>query len=181
MTELEVMQRAKLYMDKLAQGIDPVSNREIPEDSVLNQVQLARCFFYVSGVLEQVIAKVGKAEKPAKKRFYLTEEELRRIKPAQEQIRITQLAERIMNAVDDPSRKQPNVTAITDWLLKNEFMQIQVGADGKSKRLPTKAGERIGISSSLRRGRYGTYQTVYYSTEAQRFIVDHLMEILQKK
>lgn len=55
MTELEVMQRAKMYMDKLAQGIDPITGNEMPEDSVLNQVRLARCFFYVSGVLQQVI------------------------------------------------------------------------------------------------------------------------------
>ena len=51
MTELEIMQRAKMYMEKLAQGIDPISDQEIPEDSVLNNVRLARCFFYVSGVL----------------------------------------------------------------------------------------------------------------------------------
>ena len=39
MTELETMQRAKMYLDKLALGIDPITNREVPEDSVLNQVQ----------------------------------------------------------------------------------------------------------------------------------------------
>ena len=27
MTELEIMQRAKMYMDKLAQGIDPISDQ----------------------------------------------------------------------------------------------------------------------------------------------------------
>ena len=45
MTELETMQRAKMYLDKLAQGIDPISGDEVPEDSVLNNVRLARCFF----------------------------------------------------------------------------------------------------------------------------------------
>ena len=47
MTELETVQRAKMYMDKLAQGIDPISGQELPEDSALNNVRLARCFFYV--------------------------------------------------------------------------------------------------------------------------------------
>jgi hypothetical protein len=36
MSELETMQQAKMYLDKLAQGIDPITNREIPEDSTLN-------------------------------------------------------------------------------------------------------------------------------------------------
>ena len=43
MTDLDIMQRAKVYMEKLAQGIDPISDQEIPEDSVLNNVRLARC------------------------------------------------------------------------------------------------------------------------------------------
>ena len=47
MTDLDIMQRAKVYMEKLAQGIDPISDQEIPEDSVLNNVRLARCFFYI--------------------------------------------------------------------------------------------------------------------------------------
>ena len=29
MTELEIMQRAKMYMDKLALGIDPISDQEM--------------------------------------------------------------------------------------------------------------------------------------------------------
>lgn len=45
MTELEIMQRAKMYLDKLAQGIDPISGQEIPNDSVLNNVRLARWLF----------------------------------------------------------------------------------------------------------------------------------------
>lgn len=60
MTELETMQRAKMYMDKLAQGINPISGEEIENDSVLNNVRMARCFFYVSGILDKVIANGGK-------------------------------------------------------------------------------------------------------------------------
>lgn len=59
MTELETMQRAKMYMDKLARGIDPITNQEVYDDSVLNNIRLARCFFYVSDILGQVIANGG--------------------------------------------------------------------------------------------------------------------------
>lgn len=43
MTDLEIMQRAKMYLDRLAQGIDPISGQEMPEDTILNQARLARC------------------------------------------------------------------------------------------------------------------------------------------
>ena len=179
MTELEIMQRAKMYMEKLAQGIDPISDQEIPEDSVLNNVRLARCFFYVSGILNQVIANGGKVASSPKNDFYITEEELKRVNPSQEPIRITQFVDLIMNAINDPDRKRLKTTTITDWLIEKGFMSKQVDADGKSKRLPTNMGEQIGLTVKLREGQYGTYQAVYYSTEAQRFLLDHLPEILQ--
>ena len=47
MTELETMQRAKMYLDKLARGVDPITDRELPEDTVLNNVRICRCLHYV--------------------------------------------------------------------------------------------------------------------------------------
>lgn len=80
MTELETMLRAKMYMDKLAQGIDPITNQEMPEDSTLNNVRLARCFFYVSDVLGQVIANGGVVGgKPKLQDFSITREQLSRV------------------------------------------------------------------------------------------------------
>ena len=113
MTELEIMQRAKMYMEKLAQGIDPISDQEMPEDSVLNNVRLARCFFYVSGILDQVIANGGKVVSISQKDFFITDEELRRVNPSQEPIRITQFVDLIMNAINDPDRKRLKTTTIT--------------------------------------------------------------------
>lgn len=37
MTELEKMERAKMYLDKLANGIDPITDQELPDDTVLNK------------------------------------------------------------------------------------------------------------------------------------------------
>ena len=179
MTELEMIQRAKMYMEKLAQGIDPISDQEIPEDSVLNNVRLARCFFYVSGVLDQVIANGGNVKKTPKKNFYVTEEELRRLNPSPEPIRITQFVELVMNAINDPDRKKLKTTTITDWLIEKGFLSKQADTDGKSKRLPTAMGEQIGLAVKLREGQYGTYQAVCYSEDAQRFLLDHLQEMLQ--
>ena len=179
MTELEIMRRAKMYMEKLAQGIDPISDQEVPEDSVLNNVRLARCFFYVSGVLDQVIVNGGRVVGTPQKDFSITAEELRRVNPTQEPIRITQFVDLIMNAINNPDRKKLKTTTITNWLIVKGFMSKQADAEGKSKRLPTAMGEQIGLTVKLREGQYGTYQAVYYSAEAQRFVLDHLQEMLQ--
>ena len=182
MTELETMQRAKMYLDKLAQGIDPITNQEVPEDSVLNNVRLARCFFYVSDVLGQVLANGGViGGKPKLQDFSITMEQLRSVQISPEPVRVTQLIEMISSAVGDPQMKKLLTTVITDWLLQKGFMEKQPGLDGKSIRVPTQNGLTLGLSIQTRQGQYGEYQAVYYNASAQQFVLDNLTAMLPEK
>lgn len=179
MTDLEVMQRAKMYMDKLAQEIDPISGNELPEESALNNVRLARCFFYVSGVLQQVIDNGGTVgSKPKKAEFSITPQQMAQIAPADRPLRITEFADMLLAASGNPDMKRPNTKTMTDWLLSKGFLTVQPGADGKPHRVPTEQGQRMGIFTQMRQGQYGEYQAVYYNTEAQAYLLEHLPEIL---
>lgn len=181
MTELDIMKRAKMYLDNLSQGIDPISGQEVPDDSVLNNVRLARCFFYVSGILEQVIENGGKVISGGPVPFYITVEELQQLVPSQEPVRVTQLAKLISDTIGDPQRAPLKATAVTNWLLEKGFIEKKERADGKSNRLPTPMGESIGLSARTVQGQHGTYECVDYSPAAQQFVFDHLMEILQPR
>ena len=77
MTELETLERAKMYMEKLANGINPIDGSMIPDEDVVNNVRLSRCFFYVADVLRQVIDNGGVTpqKKPKKEAFALTAEQ----------------------------------------------------------------------------------------------------------
>ena len=182
MTELETMQRAKMYLDKLARGIDPITGRAIPEDSALNNARLARCFCYVSGVLEQVIANggtVGSSERTVP--FSITPEQLARVQLSTEPIRVSQLIDRITAAVSNPRMKKLSATVVTNWLLEKGFLEKQEGADGKTNRVPTRSGLQLGLFSLTRQGQNGEYHAVFYNTDAQRFILDNLSAILEEK
>jgi len=182
MTELETMQRAKMYLDKLAQGIDPITNQEVPEDSVLNNVRLSRCFFYVSDVLGQVIANGGViGGKPKLDPFTITPEQISRVQISQEPVRVTQLVNMIGKAVENPGMRNLKTTVITDWLLEKGFLEKQTGPDGKSRRVPTRNGLLIGLSAQTRQGQYGEYEAVFYNSEAQRFVLDNLSAMLAQK
>lgn len=182
MTELETMQRAKMYLDKLAQGVDPITNQEVPEDSVLNNVRLTRCFFYVSDVLGQVIANGGViGGKPKLQAFTISMDQLSKVQISQEPVRVTQLVEMIGLAVDNPQMKKLSTTIITNWLLKKGFLEKQTEPDGKSRRVPTQNGLMIGLSTQTRQGQYGEYQAVFYNAQAQQFVLDNLTAMLTEK
>ena len=80
MTELEKIEYAKSFIDKLANGINPLDNMPIPDDDIVNNVRLSRCFFYVSSILQKEIdrerRKIPKEKKPEKLPFSITPEQL---------------------------------------------------------------------------------------------------------
>lgn len=179
MTELETMQRAKMYMDKLAQGIDPITDQEIPEDSTLNNVRLARCFFYVSDVLGKVIANGGVVGQITKTLdFVITPEQLANVRIFDYPVRVTEFTEALYQAVNKPDMKKISATKITDWLISKGLMLKETGADGKTHRIPSDRGLQMGMSTRLRQSRDGEYQAVYYDRNMQRFLLDNLTEIL---
>lgn len=51
MTQLETMQRAKQYLDKLSRGIDPITDTPLEREDPLAAARLQKCFEYVSGIL----------------------------------------------------------------------------------------------------------------------------------
>ena len=82
MTELEKIAYAKYFIDKLANGINPLDNTPIPDEDIANNVRLSRCFFYVSSILQKEIdrerRKVSREKKSERLPFSITPEQLER-------------------------------------------------------------------------------------------------------
>ena len=45
MTEKEILERAKRYVDSLANGINPLTDEPIDENDVVNNIRISRCLF----------------------------------------------------------------------------------------------------------------------------------------
>lgn len=184
MTELETMQRAKMYLDQLAQGIDPITGELLPAGVGLNQQRLSRCFSYVSGVLQKVIDNGGVVSTREKEKFIeftLTPQQRAAVLIYEQPIRITDWVEALYKAADNPDMKRISAGKVTDWLVDSGFLVKQTDPEGKVHRVPTERGVSLGLTAQKRQGRDGVYLTVYYSANAQRFLLAHLDEILQRK
>jgi len=57
MSDIEKLQKAKMYMEKLADGINPLDGSVVEENDIVNNIHISRCFFYVADVLRQLIEK----------------------------------------------------------------------------------------------------------------------------
>lgn len=178
MTELEKIEYAKSFMDKLANGINPLDDSPIPEEDIANNVRLSRCFFYVSDILRQVIENGGvrpaKAAKLRKQEFALTEEQRGRIQISERPLPVSEIANRLNELVDAETTKKTSAAAINNWLVKLQMLQVVTQSDGKVRKLPTEQGRELGIFTDERTGMYGTYVTVLFSPSAQQFVYDNI-------
>lgn len=179
MTELETMQRAKMYMEKLANGINPIDDSIVPDGDVVNNVRLSRCFFYVADVLRQVIENGG--VKPQKKLQYipfaLPVEERARFAYSETPISITVITKRINELIDE-AMKPLTYNAIRDWLSSLGLLEDVQNAEGKTRKYPTQRGQDMGILLESRTNSGGQYYAVLYNSAAQHFILDNLDAVI---
>ena len=181
-TELEKLERAKLYIEQLANGIDPITNRELPNDGALNQVRLSRCFFYVAEVLGQVIHNGGQVQRATGSTsrllppFVLSDEQRARI-PIESSVMVKRFTEAINALADLSAMRKLKMTAFTAWLEEQGYLRGDI-YNGKKRRVPTDKGLAAGITNEERQGQYGSYTATLYNENAQRLMIAHLDEII---
>ena len=182
MTEIEKIEYTKSFIDKLANGINPLNDTPIPETDLLNNVRISRCMFYVSDILSQIIRNNGISKKSGGKNvspFYITAEQLAQFEFSQEPIGVTQIAQRINSLIDESCVKKLKVTSITEWLVDIDMLYVEE-INGKKHKRATQQGNSIGIIEDIYEGKYGEYRKLLYNEAAQHFIIDNIEAVTEK-
>ncbi len=183
MTELEKIEYTKSFIDKLANGINPLDDSSIPEGELLNNVRISRCMFYVSDILRQVIENGGiKPQKKSKKApFEITSEQLERFTYSDTPLSLSEIAARLKALIDAENMQSLTYKDFAAWLVDIGALKEVENDEGKKKKHPTEMGESLGISEELRHGMYGDYMVVIYNREAQQFVIDNLPSVIALK
>ena len=179
MTELEVIARAQSYLEDLANGIDPLTGREVSENDIVNNVRISRCLFYSAGILRQIVENKGKfkVDMPDRKSFALTPEQASRFEYSDYGLSVTEVVKRLNSLIDTVYMKELKTKDVLSWLVDRGLLQNFI-VNNKTRRRPTAQGERLGIFTEERSGQYGMYEGVFYDHEAQRFLVDNIDAIV---
>ena len=70
MERIALVERAKMYLQLLSNGVHPVTGQNIPQDSAFVDPKVKRCFSFISEVLDEYVelkAKVDQLEKDRNK------------------------------------------------------------------------------------------------------------------
>ena len=175
MFDKERLYTARLYMDKLATGLNPFDGQEMPEDDLLNDVRLCRAFTLAADVINQVIengCKVSGSSKARKMPFRITEEQKNSIVITEEAVGINLIASRIRKVLDDDVKSLPSLT-ISTWL-EAEGLLARVTRGDKTIKIATEEGNMLGIYT--KEMTYGNkhYHKTLYEMNAQVYIITNL-------
>lgn len=183
MTELEKIAYARSYIQKLANGINPVTGQEVPEEDVVNHIRISRCLFYVSDILGQVVENGGVSVRKRKVRklpFQLDMQARESFRYSEAPIPISEITRRINELIRPEEMTKLSYRHILEWLIEIGLLVVVPDASGKAIRKPTSSGEDIGITVEHRQSPRGPYTVVVYSRAAQEFILDNLDGAIEK-
>ena len=194
MERIALVERAKMYLQLLSNGVHPVTGQSIPQDSAFVDPKVRRCFSFISEVLDEYVelkAKVDQLEKDrnkntivvAKKQvFSITQEQCNSIKLSKEPISVMAFMKNINEVIDVETTEKLSSTRINKWLTNRGLVTSEKVQTVTNKTIykPSDVAVRIGITEeSFVDRKSGEVKTqIKLEERAQLFIIENLEEII---
>ena len=190
----KLIERAKMYLKLLGDGVHPVTGMRIPQDSVFMDNKVKRCFEFISNVLDEYAVlseKVRKLEeenkKPApasieKQLFSITHEQRGNIKLSEEPLSVISFTKNINSVIDSDSMQKLTSTRLNKWLINRGLVttsQMQTIVN-KTVYKPSDLAIKIGIieEETVDKKSGEIKGQIKLGEDAQLFILENIEEII---
>lgn len=183
MTELDKITKAQEIIFKLARGINPLDDTDIPEDDLLNNINISRLLFEVYAALQsatEILDNKAICQDDGTRCFALTEEQIQKFVFNEEYLSVTKLVARLNELINQRKMKKIRYQDIYDFLETEKYLEVYIDERGRERRRPTLLGEEMGIKIELCMGSRGRYPIVLYSLKMQKYIVQNISSFMNK-
>ena len=198
MNRRQVIQRAKYYMDALAGGVDPISEREIEGDSVLAEERIKKCFSFISDILDELLKTGGRVALPdegnaasqyelvrKKAPFQLPAELRHKVHISPVPLTPQMFVNNINHAIDTSAMEKLSTTRLNAWLVRNEYVKAskQLAVMNRTVMKPQPKAAEIGlVEGDVVDSVTGEVRArLELTQQAQVFILEHLDDILKEE
>ena len=175
--DLELLKHANNYIEKMANGINPLTDKKCNDDDIINNVRISRCLFYVSKVLDDVIKNNNRKKSGGSIPFYMDNDTIKGYRITDEKLSISKVASRINELKTNDNMKNLRGTDICNWLVSIGLLK-EVEFNGRKRKRPTDLGIESGISLEHVITNMSEYDLVVYDKNMQIFIIDNFESLL---
>ena len=177
--EREKVIKAKEVLLKIANGTNPVDGTPINEESFLNDPRIIRCFFYISEVLNRVIAGQTNQNLPKPTEFHITKEEKGLVKFPENKIGANQFAKCINNVIDLNKSKKLSGVELNKQLKKMGVLSENIDEQGKVRTIINNKSVDYGFESEKRNYNGNEYEMVVINDIGKAYILENLEDIMK--
>lgn len=194
MEKNELIERAKMYLKLLGDGVHPVTGDIISRDSAFVDEKVKRCFSFISQILDEYIELSEKVEKlesekekttivvPKKQEFSITQEQCDSIRLSKEPITVLSFMKNINSVIDSDSMEKLTSTRINKWLSKRGLVTTEKVQTMVSKTVykPSDLAVKIGIVEEevVDKNSGEVKAQIKLEESAQLFIIENLDDII---
>lgn len=173
---IERLRQAKMFIEYLASGIDPVTNTDADAGTLHNE-EIRSCFRFISEILAWEIYNADTGDSAAPD-FYITEEQSAALRTFAYNCKVRELAGEINRVTESNGTKKMSATWINDWLEAEGYLY----RSNFKNRVASEKGKALGITTERREKENGIdYYMNLHSPESQSFIYGHIADILAYK
>lgn len=183
--DMKKLETAIIYLQRIADGNNPVNNMPADEDSVLNNPNVIRCMYFVKEVLEKVYDNNGhiqehikKSDKPTRAENMFPFEVLEKFEYREDKT-INNLINQIYEPVKDTNIRKISGKKVNDWLIASGFVIEKYSNELKKNiKVPTEKGTAIGLRAERVEYLNKVYVSIYYNKNAQEFFIKNLEKFI---
>lgn len=179
--KIEELKQLYKMARQLGSGKDPSTNLAFSEDTILNSEMIRKYNNKVAEIFDEIIRTSEQTQddqdidlKNQKLEFHLNEKEKGSFKFSKVPISISALVYSL-NGISKSYMKKLRATDITNWLLRQGYLEQREMENGNKYKVATSRGNELGIINEERKNSYGNvYSVNLYDENAQKFVVDNL-------
>jgi hypothetical protein len=195
MDRVQLVERAKMYLQLLSNGVHPVTGASVPGDSAFVDSKVKRCFAFITEVLDEYIELKEKVEQlestkdkntivvAQKQAFSITPEQCGGIRLSKEPVSVLSFMKNINAAIDTDTTEKLSSTRVNKWLVNRGLVTTQKVQTVTSKTVykPSEVAVKIGITEeAVVDPNSGEVKTqIKLGESAQLFIIENLEDIIQ--
>ena len=170
------------YVERIADGCNPVNNVPLDNNDILNNPNIIRCMYFIKDILEEVRnnggiigGKNGKEPtipfpKEVLDKFVYLEDKS-----------ITHVLNQIYEPIVDMNVKKVSVTKVTAALKEEGYLLDEPNPEtGKTRKVPSEKGKELGIYLIEREYNGRMYQSVTYNRKAQEYVVELIRKLMEE-
>ncbi|MBD5159239.1 MAG: hypothetical protein HDT23_03230 [Ruminococcus sp.] len=171
MDKTEKLSQLKEYLTKIEEDI---SVSDMNDKQNLMNKHITECLKYISQLIEEIINENSVRQLRNGNRFFITKDQTYEL-TSKSNARISDIADELNRVTATNNTSKITTTWITDWLISVGILEI----NNSGQRVPTQAGNDMGITSQLIQVSYSKVNIInYYSFDAQKYIYDNIDNII---